>query len=191
MTTNDNSSEHNPFAAPLTMDYAADLDTRPAAIIRQQYLSHEASIQSVGSLYLLGCILVVVGGGIMTYMAISGAAQNGSVGAMELGFLLGIGIGQGFIAVGLRGLKSWARIPASLFAGLGLLAFPLGTLINGYILYLLLSAKGRMVFSPEYREVIRQTPEIKYKTSKILLFFVFLLVGLLVLGVVALIVGGK
>ena len=114
-----------------------------------------------------------------------------SIGILEALFIMGLGVGQGFIAFGLRNLKSWGRIPAALFAGIGLLAFPIGTLINGYILYLLLSAKGRMVFSAEYREIIQQTPEIKYRTSKILLFFAFLLVGLIVFGVAALLVGGR
>ena len=47
MTTSADPAEHNPFAAPQTMDYAADVDTRPAAIIRQQYLTHEASVSVV------------------------------------------------------------------------------------------------------------------------------------------------
>jgi len=184
MTTNADPAEHNPFAAPQTMDYAADFDTRPAAIIRQQYLSHEASVQSVGSLYILGCLLTLVGGGLMTYMymVLSSSVQNNPV--VEMGLLLvGLGVAQGFLGYGLSKLKRWARIPASLFAGLGLLAFPIGTLINGYILYLLLSAKGNVVFSAEYREIIGQTPEIKYRTSKILWFFLFLLIGLIAFGV--------
>ncbi len=190
-------TEHNPFAAPESMDISVGADNRPAAAIRQQHLSHEASVQSVGSLYLLGSSIVVIAGGVMIYLAISnyGAIPNQihsrSTGILEPLFIMGLGVGQGFIAFGLRNLKSWGRIPAALFAGIGLLAFPIGTLINGYILYLLLSAKGRMVFSAEYREIIQQTPEIKYRTSKILLFFAFLLVGLIVFGVAALLVGGR
>ena len=42
------------------------------------------------------------------------------------------------------------------------------SLILGYILYLLLSKKGSMVFSPEYRLIIERTPHIKYRTSWIL-----------------------
>lgn len=190
MTTSADPAEHNPFAAPQTMDYAADVDTRPAAIVRQQYLSHEASVQSVGSLYSLGCLLTLVGGGLMTYyMVLSSSVQNNPVVRMGL-LLVGLGVAQGFLGYGLSKLKWWARIPASLFAGLGLLAFPIGTLINGYILYLLLSAKGKMVFSAEYREIIRQTPEIKYRTSKILWFFLFVLLGLIALGIGVALIGG-
>ena len=184
-------NEHNPFAAPETMDISVGTDNRSAAAIRQQHLTHEASVQSVGSLYLLGSIIVVIAAAVMIYLSISSQVQNSTLGIFEPLFIMGLGVGQGFIGFGLRNLKSWGRIPAALFAGIGLLAFPIGTLINGYILYLLLSAKGRMVFSAEYREIIQQTPEIKYRTSKILLFFVFLLVGVIVLGVGALILGGR
>jgi hypothetical protein len=45
-------------------------------------------------------------------------------------------------------------------SGIGLLGFPIGTLINGYILYLFLSKKGRTVFAPEYQEVIEATPHV-------------------------------
>jgi hypothetical protein len=119
---------------------------------------------------------------------LSNSAQNSSDGWGLL--LLGLGFAQGFIGFGLNKLKSWARISAALFAGVGLLAFPIGTLINGYILYLLLSAKGKMVFSDEYREIIEQTPEIKYKTSKVLWFFLFLLLGLIGLGIVVALFAG-
>jgi hypothetical protein len=63
----------------------------------------------------------------------------------------------------------------------GLLGFPIGTLINGYILYLLLSKKGRKVFSDEYRQIVSLTPHIKYRTSIV----VCILLGLIVLMVAA------
>lgn len=184
MTTNADSTDHNPFAAPESMEYAVNTDSRPAALIRQKYLSHEASVQSVGSLYLLGSLVTLLAGGFLTYIVLSGSDPGSrDTGASLL--LLGLGFAQGFLAVGLNKLNRWARITATLFAGLGLLAFPIGTLINGYILYLLLSAKGKMVFSDEYREVIRQTPDIKYRTSKVLWFFLLLFLGLIGFGIVA------
>ncbi len=56
---------------------------------------------------------------------------------------------------GLRRLRRGVRGPTIALAGLGLLGFPLGTLINGYILWLMLSKKGQLVFSPEYAAVDR------------------------------------
>ncbi|HIE96653.1 MAG: hypothetical protein ABGZ23_13735 [Fuerstiella sp.] len=60
-----------------------------------------------------------------------------------------LGIVHFVTAFGLWGLHSWARILTGLLAGIGLLWFPIGTIINGYVLYLVFSVKGSMVFSDE------------------------------------------
>ena len=61
-----------------------------------------------------------------------------------------LAVGEFSIGLGLRRLRPWARLGAPILSGIGLLAFPLGTIINAYILYLVLSAKGPAVFlSPE------------------------------------------
>jgi hypothetical protein len=60
----------------------------------------------------------------------------------------------------------------------------LGTLINGYILYLLLSAKWEMVFSAEYRDIIDATPHIKYRTS----ILIWMLLGIIVAAIAAVII---
>ena len=78
-------------------------------------------------------------------------------------------------------MNSKIKIPATIFSAIGLLSVPIGTLINGYILYLIYSAKGNMVFSEEYRKVIAATPNIKYKTSIIIWIFL----GIVVLGIAA------
>ena len=72
-----------------------------------------------------------------------------------------------------------------ILAGIGLIGFPIGTLISAYILYLLGSQKGVQVFSDEYAEVIAATPHIKYRSSKLVIVLVVLLVALVVIGVVA------
>lgn len=159
----------------LTMDSASE-ETR------KKYLSHESSVRSVGVLYLIGGTgLLLVG---------LGAAVTASAGrnAVE-GFLLGalflvLGGMQFWVGLAIRRLKSWSRIPTGILSGIGLLGFPIGTLINGYILYLVFSEKGKMVFSEEYRAVIEQTPHIKQRTSIV----VWIVLGLLlvILGFVIL-----
>jgi hypothetical protein len=87
-----------------------------------------------------------------------------------------------------KALNSKAKTPGTIFAILGLLAFPLETLINGYILYLLNSKKGTIVFPDEYKQVIAATPEIKYKTPAavwLLLGFIVVVVALGVIIIVA------
>ncbi|PAW69614.1 MAG: hypothetical protein B9S38_09450 [Verrucomicrobiia bacterium Tous-C4TDCM] len=71
-------------------------------------------------------------------------------------------------------------------AGISLIGFPIGTLIGAYILYLLLGAKGKMVFSPEYQAVIAQTPHIRYRTSKVVWILLGLVLLIIVFGLVAL-----
>ncbi len=103
-----------------------------------------------------------------------------SLGVVLLGFF------QGIVGVGLRRLRGWTKIPVGVLSGLGLLSFPIGTLINGYILYLVFSEKGSRVFSPEYQEIIRQTPHIKYQTSiivKILAGILLFVIAMIIVGV--------
>ena len=181
--------EHNPFAPPEESIWVTENDDRPAAEIRKKHLSHEASVQSIGVLYLLGSVVLVLAAAVW----LLGPRPRGGNAPDAFSFvvaaaLLVVGIAQGFLAVGLRRLRRWARIPVGFFSALGLLAFPLGTLINAYILYLIFSAKGTMIFSDEYKEIIRQTPEMKYRTSIVVWIFLGLLLLLFAVGFIAAIV---
>ncbi len=150
-----------------------------AVEIRTKHINHEAGVKSIGTLYYLGAIGVIVAGfaGLFTGAVLfPGFGKDGMAGMIFAVFLLALGGLQFWLARGLRGLKSWARIPTGVLAVLGLLGFPFGTLINAYILYLLFSKKGNMVFSDEYQGVIAATPEIKAKTSIIVWIFLGLLV---------------
>jgi hypothetical protein len=74
----------------------------------------------------------------------------------SLVFLMHILIGSG-----LRHLSTWVRWPVGLLSGLGLAAFPAGTLINVYVLYLLFSRKGWTVLSRQYQQTVAETPHLK------------------------------
>ncbi|WP_422931084.1 hypothetical protein [Singulisphaera sp. PoT] len=63
---------------------------------------------------------------------------------------------------------------------------PISMGLSIYTLYLLLSSKGKVVFSPEYREVIKLTPHVFYRTS----LLVKILVTLLAVVLVLMIIGG-
>ena len=138
--------------------------------IRQDHIKHEASVKSVGFLYFLSATFLILGGSI-------GLAGVGDGAILMAIFFLGLAGVQIWVGLGLRRLKPWARIPTGILSGIGLLGFPLGTLINGYILYLIFSEKGKTVFSADYQRVIQETPHIRYKTSII----VWILLGLLLL----------
>jgi hypothetical protein len=171
----ENEPVFNPYAAP-----QADL-TQPVPLnveaTRRHLLKHEASVKSIGILYTLGGIGLVLSG--VSLFAVAVPEPLIAV------VLLALGILQLWLAVGLRKLKKIVRIPTMILAGIGLIGFPIGTLISAYILYLLGSQKGVQVFSDEYAEVIAATPHIKYRSSKLVIVLVVLLVALVVFGVVA------
>lgn len=146
--------------------------------IRKAHLSHEASIRSVGQLYLLGAVFLIPAS-IISLVSVTGMKDREVSVIFAAFFLLCLGGFQLAVGLGLRKLKSWTRIASGIISGFGLLAIPLGTLINGYILYLLFSKKGSTVFSADYQRVIADTPHIKYRTS----ILVWIVLGLLVLVV--------
>jgi len=186
---------NNPYASPAAVN-SVDAPLTDAEAIRTRYLSHEASVKSIGTLYMLGAILMVLSGGVMLVVMLVGVLKIRTVSA-EAAILavvffiyLGLGILQGATAMGIRKLQNWARYVAVVFSVIGLLGFPIGTIISAYFLYLLLSQKGTMVFSDEYKEIIAATPHIKYKTSIIVIILLILLVVILVFGALAFVLGG-
>jgi hypothetical protein len=159
---------------------AVDAD---AERIRREHISHEASVRSVGILYFIGAVLSIA---IAVMTIVLATQEEFLVAAIAAGVLLVIGGAQLWVGIGLRRLRSWARIPTAILSGIGLLGFPLGTLINAYILYLVLSRKGAMVFSDDYKAIMEQTPHIKYRMSII----VWIVLGILLLIILLAIVGG-
>lgn len=174
-------------AAVQRMKEGVGLYSSDAEATRKEYLNHEASIRSVGFLYCLGGFCVVLLGLGSGIGGLAGKGGDGALVGVGVGvFLCLLGVGQFLVGRGLRKLLPWTRTPTAILSGFGLLGFPVGTLINGYILYLVLSQKGRMVLSEEYSRVVAQTPHIVYKSSlavRVLLWLVllFILVG----GIVA------
>lgn len=145
--------------------------------IRRTHLNHEASLQSVGSLYLLGAVVAVINSVAMILQP----GPNG-ISLFTLASLLAVAALQCWVGLKLRKLDPTAKIPATVLAALGLFLFPIGTIINLYVLYLLHSGKGKTVFTPEYRAVINVTPQIKYNVSIIVWLFVGLLGLLFLIG---------
>ena len=169
---------------PIAMQKLSEGITETSAEqIRREHIKHEASVKSVGFLYFLAAAFLILIGGL-------GVVSPGSGGVLAVVFVV-IGAVQIWVGVGLRKLKPWARTPTGILSGLGLILFPIGTLINAYVLYLVFSNKGRMVFSEEYQQVIEQTPHIKYKTSVLVWIVLIVLVALLVFGLAAALVAGR
>ncbi|MFL6548831.1 MAG: hypothetical protein ACJ8OJ_09050 [Povalibacter sp.] len=176
------SSQVNPYAPPTSLVEDVVTADSEAESIRQEHIKHETSVRSIGLLYYFG-------GGIMAMGAI-GFFVAGLVTKMPP-FATGIIVIYGALGVlsivlarGIRALAPWARTTSIVFACIGLLGFPLGTLLNGYILYLLLSEKGKRVFALDYPEIVAATPHIKYKTSIV----VWIALAILILAIVGILV---
>ena len=190
---NSSGSQADPFA---TNPYAPTLNVAEPELVvpdevevyRRKYLSHEASIKSIGTLYMLGALfLIPIGiGQTVSGLANGNPAFLSSDEAITGLCLLSIGVLQGFVAFGLRRLQSWARVATAAISVLGviggLIGGLIGALISGYILYLVLCKKGQVVFSKEYKRIVEQTPHIQYRTSIIIWIFVGLLLVLVFLG---------
>ncbi len=151
--------------------------------IRRQHLGHEASVKAVGSLYLFGAIIGFLAGVAFLFVPFNDLHGSSIASVGVAAFMLVLSVLYFWIGRGLRGLKPVARIPSGILAGIGLIGFPMGTLINGYILYLLFSKKGTMVFSDEYKQIIADTPDMKYRTPIIVWIIVVLLLGAVALGI--------
>lgn len=172
----------NPYAAPAAP--VEDKDSEAEAI-RRAHINHEASIKAVGVLYYLGGTLITLG--VITGIA---GAPNAPDGAMLL--LVGaIGVAQFFAGWGVRAFRPWGRVVGIVLSAIGLLAFPIGTIINGYILYLFLAKKGRTIFSPKYQEVVAATPHVRYKVSIVVWIFLALILAFIVIGIGVAVIGGK
>jgi hypothetical protein len=203
----------NPYAAPATEigsePTGLDADLAEVEAIRRAHLGHEASIQSVGSLHYLGAILGVLSlaGG----LAWGDPALRSSVGRtiMVVFYLFAIALNFA-LGYGLRSLKPWARWTETALLSIQMVTLIVGVmgalalgipplmlgylvmgLIVGYILYLLLSPKGSVVFSPAYKEIIARTPHIKYRTSLILKIVLALFVSLIGMAIVGAILSSR
>lgn len=151
-----------------------------AVIIRQSLINHETSIRSVGFLYIFfGCFFTLI---ILSQFVLLNKFlyQNSPVDSRTFVIVF---LPLLFVAIGfsIRKLRKWTRIPVAIFSSLGLLGFPLGTIFNGYILYLFFCQKGTRVFSDEYKEIIQITPQVRYKTSKVVKIIGLIVIGALLL----------
>lgn len=173
-STMDGDAEFNPYAPP----QAATLieESSPAAI-RRAHINHESSVKSVGGLYTLfgGLMLLPVFIGILE--SFTRVAHGNDAASLVMTLLIAVGVLV--LGTSVRRLKPWARIAMAVVSGLlgavSLLTvvFPL---LNLYVLWLMLSAKGRMVFSPTYQQIILLTPDVKPRTSVVSWFLLCLLI---------------
>jgi hypothetical protein len=165
----------NPYAPPRAhVDDVARFDSE-AEEVRLEHIKHETSVRSIGILYYLSGGLMCLGALGLFFGAFAARTEPMMMGLAVV--YLGLGPLMLFVARGVRQLRPWARTTTIVLAAIGLLGFPVGTLINGYILYLMLSKKGKRIFEDDYKDIIAATPHVKHRTSKL----VWIALGLLLI----------
>lgn len=156
---------------------------------RNKYLNHEASLRSLGALYYLGGIInSLIGVGMISAFFFVKQHQQPPIVLPCAILFLGLGGFLLWLAPQFRNLSRKAVIPGTVVASLGLIGIPIGTLINGYILYLIHSEKGKVVFSERYQRVIEATPHIRYKMSVIVKILFGVLIAFVALAVISVLI---
>lgn len=176
----------NPFESPKT-ELEPERPTLASGSdeqVRRELLNHEASIKSVGRLNILGGVLAIIVG---FAMLADTDPELPAVGATAI--FVAIGLVTGWIGNKLRTLDPRGRLPAALLHAVGLLGFPFGTLVSGYVLWLVLSEKGRRVLSTEYQGVVARTPHVRYKTPVLIVALAVLVIGSVVATMVMALLG--
>ncbi len=153
----------NPYAPPKARVEDVVQSSPDAEAIRREFLKHETSVRSIGTLYYLAGALLCISALFLGYVYFNARSQVPVMLITPIYLLLGVL--SILLGRGIKSLRPWARTTAIVLACVGLLGVPVGTAINAYILYLLLSKKGKRVFAEDYAAIIAATPQIKYRGS--------------------------
>jgi len=173
----------NPYAAPSAdLSHVATRVESADVEVRQAHLKHEAQLRSVGLLYFLGAFIMLVMAVPFLFAfpeASSPAADDLTMSVFFILFPLVAGAVFCAVGYGFRTLRPWVRIPGTAFGLVGLMQFPLGTLINAYVLYLMYCPKGRTVLSPNYARVRAATPHLRPRRGLLGMLIPMVLIGLI------------
>jgi hypothetical protein len=163
-----------------------------AEALRNAYIQREASVRSIGLLYYFGFVALTIEGFILlSSLATSRKPYLG----LYVVYSFVMALAQLVVGKGIRRLRPWARIGVGIVSGIAMTGWPWGTAFNAYLLYLVFSQKGRMLFTPEYQQAVAQTPDIRCGTSMLIKVVVVLIVLVVLWSFVAptfhALVGGK
>lgn len=154
---------------------------------RKLYIHHERAVKSIGILYYFAATML----GLFATTAAMTFERKEWYGPLIGGLCLLLAVIYFVVGRMIRRLNSKAVTPATILSAIGLLGFPLGTLINGYALYLIHCQKGQVVFSENYKAVVAATPHIKSKTSWFIWFLFILLFGSIALAFLGFLLSSK
>jgi hypothetical protein len=121
--------------------------------IRDNYRKAENRVKSLSALFIalpLPILVIVVG-----ILANANASVTDYLFALAYFGLFYLP--SATTGIGLFFLKPWGRICGIILSIVGLLGFPIGTIIYGISLFILCSSNARYVVSQEYRHIVNNT----------------------------------
>ncbi|MCB9759968.1 MAG: hypothetical protein H6739_09060 [Alphaproteobacteria bacterium] len=134
-----------------------------AAVLRRAYLHHEAAVIGMGWLWVIAGALGL--GGALGLTGLH-SLRDLPVNAAFLVLLAGVSVGKMVVGVMLTDLDPRAHRPALVVAALSL-PLPHGLLPAATMLYLGLCLKGRMVLSPLYQKIRRESEAVTTPLSPV------------------------
>jgi hypothetical protein len=177
----------NPYAAPEEQALPVSLAASDPEVVRREFIHCESNIKSISGLMIFGGLLMSFGFTAATVNEFTGS--NGDFWSSLRGlFFLSVilaGVWQVYTGIQLRRLKLTSRVPAAIACGLWILFVPVGTILGGFSLWYLLRHAATFVFSDEYAEFMRRSPQVTTSTSIAgwsLLLGIILMAGLLLLA---------
>ncbi len=99
---------------------------------------------------------------------LSSSAPGPNSGWIAVGCILLITSGalMAWLAYSIFSLRAWTRIPVCWLAALGLIQFPIGTVLNSYVLYLFIAPSAGVLLSPRYRAVVAATQALSIRSPR-------------------------
>jgi hypothetical protein len=173
----------NPYQAPVTAVADVDAPAADAERVRREHIGHERQLRAVGALYLFGGVLGLLGGIALIVGSIGAERGGGEMTAIAV-LYVAISAFSLVLGWGYRKLAPWVRIPGTVLAAIGLLGIPIGTIISLAILWMIWSAKGKVVLSPQYAAIVAATPHVRYRMT-VVDWIVWGLLAAVLIGLVA------
>lgn len=168
----------NPYASTAGSNMHLGAPSGSAESIRRSHINHESSIKTFGVLIGLNSAIGFLGFFMTFGLAFVGNPPDEvpyfAIMMITSMIFLMTSVFMAFVCHGLYTLSSFGRIGGAIVGALMLLNVPCGTMMGILLLFLLFSEKGNMVFSSDYKQIIRQTPHVK-ASSKLLIWLLIIL----------------